>query len=202
MPHRRTPTRIGLTVASAAALLLAGCSAQEASDTEAAGSSTVTSTATAPPSDANATQATTTVTAPAPPRDDGGTQAPVPDAASGQAPPADPPSGPREELPYDLGQGDAATVNEEAVTICTNGDGYGINVVAVGANTSCDFAFNTLGELTEGLNATYDNVRQNVPSTVRVYSPVTGGEYDMSCSPVDSVLFSCAGGDGARVYMY
>lgn len=219
MLHRRTPTRIGLAVASAAALLLAGCSTQENADTstetsvEAAATSsadsspdtsagsTVTSTATestAPEESATAAppQVTTTVIAQAPAEAEAGDDpAPAPDPGPQPTSEADPPP-PAPAVPAST-----ESIYGQPVTHCSSGNGYRVTDLWVGANTSCDFAFNTLGTLVESRNSGTDDLRLSMPASVRVYSPVTGGSYDMSCSMMDQRMIQCTGGDGAAVYL-
>ena len=90
----------------------------------------------------------------------------------------------------------------QPATVCVYGDGYGLNTVAAGADTSCEFASETLHQLTEGLNPTSENVRSTLPATVTAHSPATGQDYEMSCSVDANKLVTCRGGNDAAVYMY
>lgn len=70
-----------------------------------------------------------------------------------------------------------------SATAC--GDG-----IYAGANTSCAFAMNVVGEYGSNPGA----------STIRAYSPVTGQYYTMSCGPTDGGGHVCTGGNNAAVY--
>lgn len=98
--------------------------------------------------------------------------------------------------------GGTFTINGTPTTLCTYGDGYGLNVITAGANTSCDFAREVSHALTVSLNPTGDNVRTLLPRTVTATSPVTGQSYTMSCSNDVNNLVTCTGGNNATVYMY
>lgn len=104
------------------------------------------------------------------------------------------------ELQTDIGG--KITVNGEPAVVCVFGDGFGINTVAAGANTSCEFATATLNAATSSLNATYDNVRDILPATVTAHSPVTGQDYRMQCAVDQDKVITCRGGDNAAVFMY
>jgi hypothetical protein len=69
-----------------------------------------------------------------------------------------------------------------------NGRSCGDNVYA-GPNTSCSFAFNVRQAYDEAPGAT---------ASVRVYSPVTGQTYTMSCAPSGTGV-TCSGGNNASV---
>ncbi|WBT09868.1 hypothetical protein PAB09_06165 [Corynebacterium sp. SCR221107] len=88
--------------------------------------------------------------------------------------------------------GGTFTTNGTPTTLCTYGDGYGLNVITAGANTSCDFAREVSHALTRSL----------LPRTVTATSPVTGQSYTMSCSNDANNLITCTGGNNATVYMY
>lgn len=105
------------------------------------------------------------------------------------------------ELPMEP-VGSRVTINGEPATVCIYGDGYGTNVWAGNASTSCEFVSAVHRELIEGVNATEDNIRDHLKPQIRVTSPVTGEEYDLSCTAVDQRLLSCTGGEGAAVYFY
>jgi hypothetical protein len=93
-----------------------------------------------------------------------------PPSAPPSAPPAPPAPSPTPSNPF------------------ANGRSCGASVFA-GPNTSCDFAFNVR-------DAYWD--QPGDVTTVRVYSPVTGQVYTMSCAPSGSAV-TCTGGNGASV---
>lgn len=98
--------------------------------------------------------------------------------------------------------GDTFTIDGQATELCVHGDGYGLNIVSAGPNTSCDFARNVMNSATAGLNPTGDNVRGVLPNTIRAGSPVTNEAYDMTCNYDERNLITCEGGNNATVYMY
>ena len=106
-----------------------------------------------------------------------------------------------DELPPDP-VGETTTIAGEAATICIYGDGWGTNVWAGNANTSCEFVSEVHQELIEGLNPTMDNIRQNLRPEITVTSPVTGDTYDLTCSQRSERLMACVGGNDAVVYFY
>ncbi|WP_241486355.1 hypothetical protein [Corynebacterium sp. 401_CJEI] len=89
----------------------------------------------------------------------------------------------------------------EQATTCIYGDGYGLNLIAAGPNTSCDFAKAVFNQQTEGLNASEDNIRDHLQPNIKAKSPATGKTYDLSCSTQDDVVV-CTGGNNAKIYMY
>ncbi|WP_262712982.1 hypothetical protein [Corynebacterium amycolatum] len=89
----------------------------------------------------------------------------------------------------------------EQATTCIYGDGYGLNLIATGPNTSCDFAKAVFNQQTEGLNASEDNIRDHLQPNIKAKSPATGKTYDLSCSTQDDVVV-CTGGNNAKIYMY
>lgn len=89
----------------------------------------------------------------------------------------------------------------EQATTCIYGDGYGLNLIAAGPNTSCDFAKAVFNQQTEGLNASEDNIRDHLQPNIKAKSPATGKTYDLSCSTQDDVVV-CTGGNNAKFYMY
>ncbi|MDR7329624.1 hypothetical protein [Corynebacterium guangdongense] len=105
-------------------------------------------------------------------------------------------------LPYDTQPGETVSIRGEAARVCVTGDGFALNVVAAGMNTSCEFSIEILDALTRGLNPTYDNVREHLPRTVTAHSPVTGQAYEMTCRQDDGILVTCTGGLGAKIWMY
>lgn len=96
--------------------------------------------------------------------------------------------------------GTPGNLNGEEVRLCTNGDGWGISELAVNANTSCPFAFNVLGALTDGVSST-ENIRDYLPRTVTAQSPATGQTYTMECADNGVGIITCTGGDNAKVTM-
>lgn len=98
--------------------------------------------------------------------------------------------------------GDTFTIDGQPTELCVHGDGYGLNVVTAGANTSCEFAKSVMTATTGDTDPTQDNVRNSMPQTVRAGSPATNQAYDMDCSVDHRNLITCVGGDNAVVYMY
>lgn len=98
-----------------------------------------------------------------------------------------------------VADGDRVTVLGDPSTICIYGDGFGTNVWAGNDRTSCEFVRAVSQALTDHLNPTYDNIRDNLQQQVFVESPVTGEEYVMTCVNDDPYV-RCRGGDGAAVY--
>ena len=96
--------------------------------------------------------------------------------------------------------GTPGNLNGEEVRLCTNGDGWGISELAVNANTSCPFAYNVLGALTEGVPST-ESIRNYLPRTITAESPTTGQTYTMQCADNGAGTITCAGGDNAKVIM-
>ena len=62
--------------------------------------------------------------------------------------------------------------------------------ISAGANTSCAFAMNVAGEYGSNPGA----------STISAYSPATGEEYVLSCSPYGNGT-ACFGGNDASIYL-
>lgn len=98
--------------------------------------------------------------------------------------------------------GDPFVIDGQETELCVHGDGFGLNVVTAGGNTTCEFTRNVMNSATAGLNPTSDNVRDRMPMHVRAGSPVTNQAYDMNCSVDERKLITCTGGDNATVYMY
>lgn len=98
--------------------------------------------------------------------------------------------------------GDTFAIDGQPTELCVHGDGYGLNVVTAGANTSCEFAKSVMTATTGDTDPTQDNVRNSMPQTVRAGSPATNMAYDMDCSVDHRNLITCVGGDNAVVYMY
>lgn len=57
-------------------------------------------------------------------------------------------------------------------------------------------------ELTAGLNATEDNIRDHLRERITVHSPVTGQDHRLTCLPRGERLVTCAGGENAAVHFY
>lgn len=98
--------------------------------------------------------------------------------------------------------GDTFTIDGQPTELCVHGDGYGLNMVTAGANTTCDFARNVMNAATAGLNPTGQNVRDSLPASIHAGSPATGEAYDMQCANDERNLITCTGGNNAVVYMY
>ena len=98
-------------------------------------------------------------------------------------------------------RGDSFKLGERDATLCMLGDGYGIRGLAVGPNTSCEFAGAVFSELITGTTPK-DNVRGVTPTTVYAHSPVTKQEYDMKCVTGQDAVITCTGGTGAAVYLF
>lgn len=97
--------------------------------------------------------------------------------------------------------GSTFTAGGEQATTCIYGDGYGLNLIAAGPNTSCEFAKAVFNEQTKGLNASEVNIRDHLRSNIKAKSPATGKTYDLSCSTQDDVVV-CTGGNNAKIYMF
>lgn len=191
----RTTRKLLLAIGSAGVLALGACSAgEESASTE---TPTVTSTAEVTESAATTSSETmeessaesTTESAP-----EESTTAPESSTETEAVEETLPRSG--------IGRGSTITVAGETATVCIYGDGWGTNVWAAGENTSCEFVSATYDELTAGLNATQQNIRDNLPGAVNVHSPVTGDDYELSCAMESEELIACRGGDNAAVFIY
>ena len=101
----------------------------------------------------------------------------------------------------DVNRGDSFKLGDRDATLCMMGDGYGIRALAVGPNTSCEFAGEVFGALITGIKPK-DNVRAQTPTTVHAHSPVTKQDYDMKCVTGQDDLITCTGGIGAAVYLF
>lgn len=158
-------------------------------------------------SEENSTPATTTETQAVPASDSGTALAEVTEnrtitptsAGSGEEDPAPPEN--RDDLPR-APVGEEVTIAGEPATVCIHGDGWGTNIWAGNAATSCEFVSETHQALIEGLDPTRDNIREHLKPRVTVHSPVTGEDYELECAPRGEVLLSCTGGEGATVYFY
>lgn len=178
--------------------LLAGCASNpEPASSPAPSPSAVTSTATA----TQTVSVTVTPSAPSAPATSASSAPPV---AAARNPSGLTPA--QEQLQAELSKGavpgDTVHVNGVASSLCTQGDGYGLRMVSVGPNTSCDFGLNVMGALASGLNSRYDNVKDALKPTVEVRSPVTDQMYTMKCSLDESSIITCSGGNNAVVYLY
>ncbi|WLP86523.1 hypothetical protein Q9G90_09335 [Corynebacterium stationis] len=107
-----------------------------------------------------------------------------------------------EEMRNNGNVGDTFTIDGQPTELCIHGDGFGLNVVTTGANTSCGFASELLEAATTDLNPTEQSIRDTLPQAFEVTSPVTNQTYTMDCSTDARNLITCTGGDNAVVYMY
>ncbi|AHI20190.1 hypothetical protein [Corynebacterium casei] len=107
-----------------------------------------------------------------------------------------------EEMRNNGNIGDTFTIDGQPTELCVHDDGYGLNVVTAGANTSCEFAKNVMMATTGDTDPTQDNVRDSMPQTVKAGSPTTNRAYTMDCAADERNLITCVGGDNAVVYMY
>lgn len=103
------------------------------------------------------------------------------------------------QIPDGQSEGFSVDVAGTPAEMCMMGNGYGISFVMAGANTSCDFAKATGSALINATPSPDENLRDYMPSSVQVSSPVTGKTYDMSCSISDNELITCTGGADAKV---
>ena len=101
----------------------------------------------------------------------------------------------------DITNGDALTLGERDATLCMMGNGYGVHGLAVGPNTSCEFAGEVFAGLIQG-STPEDNARDATPTTVDAHSPITSQDYGMDCVTGQDSLITCSGGVGAAVYMF
>lgn len=185
---------LGTTIILVSLIGLTGCSTAAEEDTVSTTVETVTEVEHSPTAD-EATPAPTpgdAVTPEAP-----GTPAPVADPADPTA--TDIPD--VSELPPDP-VGTEVTIAGVPATVCIYGDGWGTNIWAGNANTSCEFVVAVHEELIEGLNPTSDNIRQNLTPTITVTSPITQQNYDLTCVQRSEMLMSCTGGANATVFFY
>lgn len=187
---------LGTTLALVSVLGLAGCSTAVEEDTASTMVETVTEAQPSPISPTDEAMPAPTpgnaVTPEAP-----GTPAPVADPADPTA--TDIPD--VSELPPDP-VGKEVTIAGVPATVCIYGDGWGTNIWAGNANTSCEFVVAVHKELIEGLNPTSDNIRQNLKPTITVTSPITQQNYDLTCVQRSEMLMSCTGGANATVFFY
>ncbi|MCT1464740.1 hypothetical protein [Corynebacterium sanguinis] len=174
-----TARSIFVTVAALETLALSGCGGQDQQAPETPEESTTTKTVT---SASSATQASPQ----------------QPTSAEHSTPTPSAPS--IAEGTTDVGK--QVDVFGQPATVCVYGDGYGLNTVAAGTNTSCEFATETLHQLTQGLNPTFENVRSTLPAAITAHSPATGQDYEMSCGVDANKLVTCWSGNDAAVYMY
>lgn len=97
--------------------------------------------------------------------------------------------------------GTKVTVNGTPSEMCMMGDGYRINFLMAGPNTSCDFAKETTSALINATPSPEDDLRGYIPGSLNVASPVTGKTYQMSCTVADNALITCKGGNNATVFI-
>lgn len=192
---RTITPRMLITLTAAGALVLAGC-AEETGDTE----SPDTVTQTVDPGETDATETTEEIlpTTAMPGATAGDTVTETTETTAAQ-PPGD--EVPDEDLPYEA-VGSEVTIAGEPATICIHGDGWGTNIWAGNANTSCEFVSATHEVLIEGLDPTRDNIRQHLREEITVSSPVTGQDYNLTCLQRGERLVTCSGGEGAAVHFY
>ena len=113
----------------------------------------------------------------------------------------------RQKLIDSLGvqSGDASgtkvTVNGTPSELCMMGDGYRINFLMAGPNTSCDFAKETTSALINATPSPAEDLRGYIPGSLNVASPVTGKTYQMSCTVAENALITCKGGNNATVFI-
>src|SRR5699024_2565813 len=93
----------------------------------------------------------------------------------------------------DITNDDARNVVERDATWGRMGNGYGVQGLAVGPNTSCEFAGKVFAGLIQG-STPEDNARDATPTTVDAHSPVTSQDYDMDCVTGQDNLITCSGG--------
>ncbi|MFP7365544.1 hypothetical protein SFC07_07205 [Corynebacterium callunae] len=105
-------------------------------------------------------------------------------------------------VPRDAPVGDNVDLEVSRATVCINGDGFGTNVWAAGPHTSCELVSSTYEVLTANFNATEDDLRDFLPMSIWVYSPVTQVTYDMSCRNESAEVSVCRGANNAEVYFY
>src|SRR5699024_9927588 len=98
--------------------------------------------------------------------------------------------------------GDPFVIDGQETELCVHGDGFGLNVVTAGGNTTCEFARDVMNSATAGLTPTGENLRGRRPTTARAASPVTNQSSGMDWSVDARKLITCTGGDNATVYMY
>ncbi|MCK6159795.1 hypothetical protein [Corynebacterium simulans] len=97
--------------------------------------------------------------------------------------------------------GTKVTVNGTPSEMCMMGDGYRINFLMAGPNTSCDFAKETTSALINATPSPEDDLRGHIPGSLNVASPVTGKTYQMSCTVAENALITCKGGNNATVFI-
>ena len=97
--------------------------------------------------------------------------------------------------------GTKVMVNGTPSEMCMMGDGYRINFLMAGPNTSCDFAKETTSALINATPSPEDDLRGYIPGSLNVASPVTGKTYQMSCNVAENALITCKGGNNATVFI-
>lgn len=189
---RTRPPRLLTALAAVGTLALAGCTGTTTDEADTPDTLTSTQTIATSPEEITPEAPAETVTT---------TETTGPETSS--TPPDDTPAEdvPREELPQEP-VGSEVTIAGEPATVCIFGDGWGTNVWAGNANTSCEFVSAVHETLIEGLNPTRNNIREHLREQITVTSPVTGEDYDLTCAPRGEALVTCAGGEGAAVHFY
>lgn len=71
-----------------------------------------------------------------------------------------------------------------------------------GTDTSCEFVGAVHQKLVTGVNATTEDIRDFLPMDINVTSPVTGQEYQMSCTNESVKVSACRSNTNASVYFY
>lgn len=97
--------------------------------------------------------------------------------------------------------GTKVTVNGTPSEMCMMGDGYHINFLMAGPNTSCDFAKETTSALINATPSPAEDLRGYIPGSLNVASPVTGKTYQMSCNVAENALITCKGGNNATIFI-
>ena len=194
MKMRTAPPRPLTILAAAGALALSGCT-EGPDDTASPETVTATQTVETGGTPQATTEAQTAPTTEGQDTTDPGDASPAPTT---DAPTDDVPA---EELPR-RPVGSEVTIAGEPATVCIHGDGWGTNIWAGNANTSCEFVTEAHNVLVEGLNATEQNIRDHLKQQITVQSPVTGQDYELTCVPRGEALVTCSGGENAAVHFY
>ncbi|ALP50014.1 hypothetical protein P9K31_07875 [Corynebacterium glutamicum] len=105
-------------------------------------------------------------------------------------------------VPPDAQLGDSVNLEVSRATVCIYGDGYGTTTWLAGTDTSCEFVVAVHQKLVTGVNATTEDIRDFLPMDINVTSPVTGQEYQMSCTNESAKVSACRSNTNASVYFY
>lgn len=105
-------------------------------------------------------------------------------------------------VPPDAQLGDSVDLEVSRATVCIYGDGYGTTTWLAGTDTSCEFVGAVHQKLVTGVNATTEDIRDFLPMDINVTSPVTGQEYQMSCTNESAKVSACRSNTNASVYFY